>query len=671
MADNYTGFFNVKSIIDIRYYDYIQGGHTGREMTSDPAVYDPVDGLSGRYQTNPLNRLIFVKAQEDDDLLPYDYIVNPGHTYTLFLKTFTNDVTVMPSTINSWIVEAYKTEDSRGATITAYRLPGEGEELNELKQLITNTSASFYDEIPVMGIIPFNARGFLHDGQFGEQDILVRRLNHKDISDWDEAIADITGGGSGESEYPLRASFSHIDVSIRSNLKGFTYIDNLKVLHNDQYIDLETLINDVVDIPEYVVTPEFSYLTVSGDSSLKGHTYIDDLYIKERGNTYTSIFELINSGSGTTTDAVLTRDLSVNVSSDSIGGIPNNTLFEAGTTLEQIIRDLLMERFCTEAYTEPSFRIASVSYIHDGDTLVNNKSEIRQIPYDVSYTINAEYTANYGPMKDVSLYTKSGSTYSIVDGTWTNNETQRKKTKVVNASFRNTGEIKISAPTYYCGYPDGTYDASAKLIIDSKGCYNGYPENETSTVSITWKDNASGKGYGKVAASSPVTANMLTDRLGNTIISCKGKNTSSTYLSATPSSITLVRPLFYQAMTTVDNGANAADTVFDGRSSTIDNSVINGWTRIIATKTLSNIVLPEGTRWFYIVAPYSNGIANATITSQGFTSAFSGYSKLERTIPVHYINNLSTSISGYATYKFEWPVTDLVGPDTTITVILN
>ena len=330
-----------------------------------------------------------------------------------------------------------------------------------------------------------------------------------------------------------------------------------------------------------------------------------------------------------------------------------------------------MERFCTEAYTEPSFRIASVSYIHDGDTLVNNKSEIRQIPYDVSYTINAEYTANYGPMKDVSLYTKSGSTYSIVDGTWTNNETQRKKTKVVNASFRNTGETKISAPTYYCSYPDGTYDASAKLIIDSKGCYNGYPENETSTVSITWKDNASGKGYGKVAASSPVTANMLTDRLGNTIISCKGKNTSSTYLSATPSSITLVKPLFYQAMTTVDNGANAANTVFDGRSSTIDNSVINGWTRITATKTLSNIVLPEGTRWFYIVAPYSNGIANATITSQGFTSAFSGYSKLERTIPVHYINNLSTSISGYATYKFEWPVTDLVGPDTTITVILN
>ena len=176
MADNYTGIFNVKSIIDIRYYDYIQGGYSGREMTKDPAVYDPIDGLSGRYQTNPLNRLIFVKAQEDDDLLPYDYIVNPGHIYTLFLKTFTNDVTVMPSTINSWIVEAYKTKNSRGQTITAYRLPGEGDELSELKQLITNTSASFYDEIPVMGIIPFNARGFLHDGQFGEQDILVRYI---------------------------------------------------------------------------------------------------------------------------------------------------------------------------------------------------------------------------------------------------------------------------------------------------------------------------------------------------------------------------------------------------------------------------------------------------------------------------------------------------------------
>lgn len=614
MADNYTGFFNVKSIIDIRYYDYIQGGYSGREMTKDPAVYDPVDGLNGRYQTNPLNRLIFVKAQEDDDLLPYDYIINPGHTYNIFLKTFTNDVTVMPSTINSWIVEAYKTENSRGEKITAYRLPGEGEDLNELKQLITNTSASFYDEIPVMGIIPFNARGFLHNGQFGEHNILVRRLNHKDISDWDDAISDISAG-SGSGEYPLRANFSHIDVSVRSNLRGFTYID--------------------------------------------------DLYIKEpQGTNYVSIYDLIHESSQTeTVDASLSEDLTVSISNDNIGSIVNGTTFPKGTALEQIIRDLLIERFCTESYIEPVCSIISTSYKHNG-TILSSTSELRSPEAVIEFEVNLKFVANYGPMKDVSIYFKSAENgrYILEPTEWNVDNDTRSMTKTITGRIIENRNLKIQAQTYYYTYPDGTLDTDAKLIIDSKNCYNGYPLNNEDTVSVTWKDNSIGKGYGKAPVGQ---AESTVDKLGNTIISCRGKN----HIAIQPGSVTMVKPIFYKAMNTDINVTNLT-TVFDNRSGNINSSLINGWTRKATSKTLTNIPLPQGTAYFYIVAPYSN-INSVTITSQGFTSTFTGYSKLSKGIPVHYVDNNETVISDYNTYKFTWPETDLVGADTTITINFN
>lgn len=677
-------YFNIKSIINFKYYDYIKADVetksqvlTDHELYWNPSGYNPV-GYTEE-SDNPLNYYILTKATANNsaDALTEDYV--QGNAYNFLVKAFTNNYRIPPSSLNSYIVEIYKEFDrQQGKTFTKYRLPKGGNTFSGGRGInVPNTSPDFYDNIPVMGVLPFNARGFLklqdHNNNtisLGEKDILVRRLRHNDIEDWDEVfsnyITDIASHSGNviiytpENQHYTNLSaeggtFTNLTVTNETLLSGETRIDGSTYIQ-DLYVEHFSL-QSGVGFPSLIVQNETSLsgiieidgsTSVSGPTTLDGSTFINDLYINNSEDEYVSLSSYLESA----TNHVIDSSLTVNIGSDiRVGDAVHNKTYPAGTKIEDILRDILIVRYCTENYTVlPNFtQTINKWYIETGDNIqieIANGNEVTDgtVFCDGYITYNA---GPHGPVKQGTVAV-NGNTSGLI---WDLDA----RTAVYSFAKENTnnGGTNITFGRFACSYPEGTLNNSAVLIIDSKGCYNGLPP-ENSDLATTWQTNAEGKGYGTAPGAT-------VDALGNTLKSCKSKTYSAGSLT---SSITLKYPLFYKTST---SDINTVDSL-DNRNPVISGTV-NGFTRVAHTTSLNNVSLPVNTKTLLLVVKGS--VTSASITSNGFTSAFTGYSVLNVSNPVHYWNNSSKNISGYKVYKFSWPNTDLVQPNTTITIKIS
>ena len=394
-----------------------------------------------------------------------------------------------------------------------------------------------------------------------------------------------------------------------------------------------------------------------------------------------SSYQISGSGSG---DAVLSNDLTVQLENDSLGAIFSGQTYPAGTSLEQILLDLLQERFCDSEYVLPDFRCTNTIYKTEDNLTISANHEV--VHRNINYQSIYQYTANDGPLKNLKFYKKSGNNYTELTD-WGRNwersyldSEMRIGTPDTSGVISNSGNLSsLQAPTVYYAYPIGTLDNSALLKIDSKGCYNGYPK-DGEVVSSIWKDNPEKKGYGvkKANDANAAAGEKLRDANGNPICSCADRISEKIAPGVIPAKITLKYPVFYTTMTTWPS-ETFDSSIFDGRQRTIPSGgyTLSGggytWNVVQYNSTcLKDISLPVGTRYMIVVVSANKTIQSATITSQGFTSVFSSYTELTRdnAISVHYVDDLDYAMST-KTYKFEWPSTDLVGADTTITINLN
>lgn len=465
---------------------------------------------------------------------------------------------------------------------------------------------------------------------------------------------------------------------------------NWDTFNNGTFADPQTLVKnaiaamtnlDPVNIWESLGSPIAPSILNSGDNS-----YIIDS----------------STSSG---EDVLTKKLVVDLGPDeSLGSVFTGQEYPVGTPIETILFDLLQKRYCEEEYVLPDFKCISTKYTTSQNEIVTSNFEVLGNP--VTFTCKYEYDANDGPLKSGSVqFSINNSTINTSwrGRDWTNSwdilvntETRKVEELEITGTYpktlgNNEGVTVLQVPSVYYNYNEGSLDNSARLKIDSKGCYNGYPKNGERVSSI-WADNKDKIGYGQVPVDGPSTSieEKTTDASGNLIISCFGPTGADPMgdqiyddmpASVIPTKINLKYPVFYyigyNAPTITDN-----ETIFDDRNSSISPAGYNfqpsdaqgdTWqVKQYSTTCMKNIALGAGTKYIWLVTPKT--ISSVSITSQGFTSVFRGYTELTNSsekLYVHYIDNLDKEIQGYHTYKFEWPDTDLVGSDTTITVNFN
>lgn len=652
-------YFNINSVINFKYYDYIKSNtNSVSELLRDTEVYwNPREGTnpkgySSTLDGKSLNYYILTKASVNDTALSEDYIL--GNAYNLFMKGFSNSLKESPSTINTYVVEIYKDYDERGKEIVKYRLPKGGKTSGKLP---ANTDPKFYDNIPVYGVVPINMRGALqlqdvngHTISLGEKDIVVRRLNHNDIEDFDEVF----------NKYLTSATSSP-----GSNFIIYTPDNqNLKELYAN-YID--TSILNITD-GQLSGTGQFSWdgsVNISGTTTFTGPTYIQDLYTYSEDGDEISLTDYIN----TVSVPVINSSLKIDIGEElKVGGAVNGYEYETGTKIETILRDILQTRYCTQSYTTlPSFSVDSGYSYHlaDGTTL-SSGNEICDgsilCDFSITYNPGGKEGEIHGPRMNVKI----GDDNSFVSTHGGGVISKTIQFNNVNATLSNT-TVSVSS-SVKCECPNGTISNGASLIIDSKNCYNGLPGSltENKQLAVTWSSNIQGKGYGKGEYNS---AAGKFDAAGNELM----YNTGWTE-NLKPANISLNYPMFYKTFLKGNDGAIPVltDKEFDGASRTQTftgtATLVNGWSKRTNVATISNVSLQAGTKYMYIVVRGYTRISSCQITSNNFTSAFSGHEKLATSLKVHYWNNQNKEISGYSTFRLTWPDTNLVEQGTTVTI---
>lgn len=598
-----ANLFNINTIVDFRYYDYVSVSNIdGKPMLGDTTVYNK--SVSSSRAGKPINRLIITKASSDQGEQAYseDY----GSGFNLFIKGYTQDWNETPYLIGtSYIVEAKKelknlNNPEEGHKIV-YGLPGRFD-FNDGQ--LSTSDEKIYD-YPVMGIFPMNVRGLLNipdpqtgkaNSHLGERDIIVRPIFHRDVTDWD-------------------ATFDK-------------YIN--KVIDKEGYI---------VYSPDHLTVEDLTVnrnANVSGDCQLNnlnadGSTYLKDLYVTDPENPdqYVPFAKTVKH--------TITQDLHVDLGSNVVGGAIDQYEYPADTSIEEILRDILIVRYCTSEYKQPSINFTLKATDPLGRT-ISSGQEVRksQIKFTVTATYDPKVTEysihgnNYtwwNALKNIQI----GDSHSF---DWSSSPEVHREDVYAETRDMSNGQSWIKEISY--SIPEGTVENGARLIIDSKGDYNG-------VYGITYSSNINRHGYSVKQASSYNNAENPKDKDGCVL---------STWQSITQTqrlTWTSIYKMFWKASTSTQKEEIGI----------IDNKR-NGWESLNNQNNISILLKNDGVYNVYVVSRYPS-YSSVKIVSKGFTTDWDpnniSIEKIENGAGPTYVDDNTTFIEGYYLLTLSRPST--------------
>ena len=284
------------------------------------------------------------------------------------------------------------------------------------------------------------------------------------------------------------SSISSLTQSPTSTNKGDLYISNVEgVLPNFGNISVKQgdglIYNgsgwDKISYSELIKLQE-SFMVVDKYSSLSNSLSKDTVaYVKQNeGNkksgfyvydTTTHLWSIVSSsgsGSGSSGGGSdnLTTDLISNV---TVGGVSANTKYTKGTSLETIIKDILVKYFPADLVfsLNPSKTLYKIGEVVNSIDMIANVTKKSNNIENIKYYIDGALVDTKDKTTDTGI--ENGGTYTYTYGTPFSTDTTF-KVDVYDGKNTTTKTIKVEfVNPFYCGLASGTLQE----ILQKKGAY--------------------------------------------------------------------------------------------------------------------------------------------------------------------------------------------------------
>ena len=297
----------------------------------------------------------------------------------------------------------------------------------------------------------------------------VKKLNNYCISG-----LKYTGSISSLTQSPISTNKGDLYISnvegTLSNFGGHTVKQGDGLIYNGSSWD-KISYSELIKLQEsFIIKDKYSDLTkptksmmayVNNDEKISGVDYSKGFYVYDKTTT-TPKWEKISVGGGGSGN--LTTDLISNV---TVGGVSANTKYTKGTSLETIIKDILVKYFPADLVfsLNPSKTLYKIGEVVNSIDLIAAATKKSNNIENIKYYIDGALVDTKDETTDTGI--ENGGTYTYTHGTPFSTDTTF-KVDVYDGKNTTTKTIKVEfVNPFYCGLASSTLQE----ILQKKGAY--------------------------------------------------------------------------------------------------------------------------------------------------------------------------------------------------------
>ena len=295
----------------------------------------------------------------------------------------------------------------------------------------------------------------------------IKKLNNYCISGlkYASSISSLTQSPTSTNKGDLY--ISNVEGTL-SNFGGHTVKQGDGLIYNGSSWD-KISYSELIKLQEsFMVVDKYSSLSNSLSKDTVAYVKEDEgdnksgFYVYDTTTRLWSIVSSNSSGSGGSDN--LTTDLISNV---TVGGVSANTKYTKGTSLETIIKDILVKYFPADLVfsLNPSKTLYKIGEVVNTIDMIANVTKKSNNIENIKYYIDGALVDTKDETTDTGI--ENGGTYTYTHGTPFSTDTTF-KVDVYDGKNTTTNTIKVEfVNTFYCGLASSTLQE----ILQKKGAY--------------------------------------------------------------------------------------------------------------------------------------------------------------------------------------------------------